>query len=340
MLEHILVAQSKFGTSIDGFTQLEQLIFQSHQLPEHTESNLKLLYKTIFEQDFSHDDFLIQRDRIKFELKTVDQHRLYKKAYGHIFGKTSGQYRGWAGDVNEIEKVTFDHVLQYRNKYLTPERTITVVAGEFNKKKILKVLSESNLLRRYKPPTSLPRSGFTKKTVWITHTDNVAYLNIFIPSCALSDFKKRSVDTILLHCLTGGNFSLLDELLYKHLAAAYSIEGHRLHWTNGGVLTISYSTPLNKGEEVADRVYEIMEHLSDHITKESVEKAKELSILRYLDTTSNPTDLSLQVGEDLLLTGQITPPNKQIEHINDCTFEEIIARAKEIQKIPTMIVRQ
>lgn len=334
LLEHTLIAGEEAGESIEGWTQLEQMIFQSRQLPHKTTNCLHSLYDAVYKQPLKESDFIMQQERVRIELETAYQHNFYKEAYGILFGKHSGQHKGWSGYSEDIKLVTFEDITDYKGRYLTPDRTVVVVSGEFIKEDVMTILSELHLQHIHKPPVPLPNGESKNILVYNTRIDEkVANVDIFIPTAPLSNFKYRFINNILGHCLTGESFSLLDTLLYKEIGFVYSVERNSFYWTNGGVSIISYNCPSNKGEMVTDKVNHLLCNLPQLLTKDIFEKAVESSLIQHRKISRNPEELIQWIGEDFLLTGEVIGMHEQEKIIKKCTYEEVQNQAKVVAKL-------
>ncbi len=341
LLEHMLFAGNHFDLNVEAYTQLEQMVFLSTQLPENTVTNLSRLQDLLFKVPLQRKDLTIQRERIKLELLTAYQHCKYQGAYGKIFGKKSGQYSGWSGSPEDIESINFDSLEEYRQKYVTPERTVVVISGEFNDDDVMKTVSSLGLQCSFDPCYPLQQIRLHENLVWNTHIDiDVANVDIFIPTSPLSDFKNRSLNKLYTSCLTGNNLSLLDTMLYKELGTVYSISSQSLYWTNGGVSIIGYQTLVDRAEETADRVNDLITNLPKHLNEEIVKSAREFSLLEHEIIMDDPNNLAWWLGEDLLLTGKIISPEEQKDYLSKYTLEDIQNMAKVVATMPVVVVKQ
>lgn len=339
VLEHVLWTQAEFGAAVSGQTQLESILFQTTQTKADTIDNLKKLVHLLFDIPLSEKDFLIQKERIKLEIQYVYSHDNFKSLYGEIFGNNSGQYNGWSGSVAEIEAVTFEDVKRFREKYFTPENIVLVVTGDFDEKELVDAIAVLDIQRSLSP-LSLHHIDTKEKIVWKTRMfEDAADVDIFLPSASQSDFLNSAKDDILMGCLTGFNFSLLDKLLYKQLGSVYFVEPERLSWTNGGVLTLGYRTDPDAGEKTADAVNEVLVNLPKYLTEDVFEAARKYSLLQHDILMRGPENLMYLLGENLLLTHEVSSLEDRRKQIVSCSYKQVHERAEQISKYKTVVIK-
>ena len=148
-LEHTLVAQAKFGITFEAETQLEYVLFQSTQCPNDTTKNLKKFKKLLFEDSIKKESFQVQQKRIQLELLASSQH-MFQDVYAELFGKDSGQYRGWSGSVDGVTSITFDDIREHRKNFFHVDNLVIVVSGNFDKGEVLHEIANLKLQKSMK----------------------------------------------------------------------------------------------------------------------------------------------------------------------------------------------
>lgn len=336
-LEHVLCAQN---TEVDIYavTHDEYILFQSTQNSEETISNLQRIYTLLFETPLSEEQFTIQRGRIKFELKHYFSINLFKSVYKYIFGTASKQYHGWAGKITDIDKINLKDILKFKDTHFKKENAIVVVVGDFNEAAVLESLK--NFLEK---PNNASRQSSTKQVqniVWRTHLNHdTAEVDVFLPIGNMANIKDVACEKILHKCITSGNNSLIDNVLFKELGTAYTVDSEMLRWIDGGVLAFGYKTLPEHAEQTADSVDTVLRNLPTSITEEIFERAKNYAILEHKRMSQDPEQVVRNLGPSILLAGKIDSLEKQKEALLSCTYDEVIKKAKKLSKLPVKVIK-
>lgn len=340
LLEHVIYANPT-TLKLEAETQLEYMAFYSTQSSDETPRALKELYDYLFSTPLREENVAIQANRIELELQTAFQSSRFEKVYDCLFGKTSGQSRGWSGSVKDIKSITFDELVSFKNETFNLENLVMVVAGDFNQIDVENVISEMKLERDLIPQSFTQTNTTEQKMVWRTSSEgSIADVDVFLPASSLHEFENRIQDDLFSAFFVKSADSYLSNFLYKELGSAYYVDSEVIHWCNGGVLVFGYRTLSYQAEETADKVYEIMSKLPTLLTRDIFDHARKSLLLQFAIDENKPELLVRQLGENLLLTGRIFSIQEQIVILNKLTYEDFIKKVESLATLPVVVVKE
>ena len=324
VLEHILIASSESTQDLYAETQLEQLFFQSTQLPEKTSENLKNLYTLLFTQQYNSKHFKLQKERVTVEIRSQHNHEGYAEVYTRMFGGDSAQTRGWSGNAQTISHITEEDIKNHQAQYVRPERSVCVITGEFNVAQIQAVLAELKLEHTCFVEESLPLYTTTNKCLLnIERSTDTASVHIFFKLPQIQDFQARVYNRMYRNLLLGTQ-GYITNLLYRETAHTYNIIDSASLWTNGGIRSIEFETSIEQIDTVRDTLMSFFSSPRTHITETDFNRAREQTILHYTILFKDTDDITLWYGEDLLLTGAVHSYKETMMVLKYLSFKEFM----------------
>ena len=224
------------------------------------------------------------------------------------------------GSKKILSSINRKDLLTFRKKFYVPERTVFVVSGDFDRKKILPML-EAKLSRINNGthdiiiPIQDPIIQ-TKPEFHVTQKQDISQTMIVIAFRSHSLFSMHSdVYDIIADILASGSSSRLFNLLRNKLGAIYFSSAWNIAYTYEGVFTIHIGVDNKRVDEVIKKTLEEIQKLvKKGVTKEELEKAKKIRITSFALGLQTPQDLMNYYGnhETLYRVGSV-PQHVQLK---------------------------
>jgi predicted Zn-dependent peptidase len=201
------------------------------------------------------------------------------------------------GNKKILSMISRKDLLNFRKKFYVPERTVFVISGGFNRKKIFTMLQSrlsklSNGTHDIIIPIQDPIIQ-TKPETYIINKPDISQTIITIAFRSHSFFSQYSnVYDIIGDILASGSSSRLFTLLRNKMGATYLSHAGNVSYTYEGAFMIHIGVDNKRIDEVIEKVMEEIKKLTKKgITKEELEKAKKIRITSFSLGLQTPQDL-------------------------------------------------
>ena len=265
----------------------------------------------------------------------------------NLFGIESSSPDLIAGSIKNINNMTKEKALNYYNTWYTPDNCTTVIVGEvdeqqtidyvskyFNKKNPSK--TKDRKYTEFKPTQAPIRNDFILPKA----QSNTIVLGFAGP---VNNSEKERIELDLLMAIL---FEYKDARINKslnqlHSGGIYSIErvGNRPA-DPSAILLLSQTTP-EKSEKVLNAFYKEIQNINQQpITKEELERAKNLLELTFSKITENAQSLNSLIGISML-NGTPNLPENYINILNSITPQDLTNFAKkylDLNKVSVSVV--
>lgn len=248
---------------------------------------------------FREEDIMTERGVVYEELNMykddpneyVDNH-----IYETMFSNSSLRYP-ILGTKKNLASISRKDLLHFRKKYYVPERTVFVVSGDFDKKKVFDLLKSrlskiKNGVHDIIIPIQDPKIQTKAETYLLEKTD-MAQTIVTLVFRSHSYFSTYSdIYDIIGDVLATGSSSRLYNLLRNKMGVTYFSYAGNISHTYEGIFTINLGVDSKRVKEVLEKVKEeIQKLIKKGITKEELEKAKKIRITAFALGLQTPQDL-------------------------------------------------
>jgi len=252
------------------------------------------------------------------------------------------QPAGWdiGGRKEVIRKVSRNDFVKYRSTHYVASKTIVVVAGGFNEKKVL-----AQIKKDFK---SLPRARRVAKfATRVPHQKRPAVLlkhkesdqsHLVLGSHAFDVFdSRRYALDVLNDVLGGGMSSRLFQRVREELGAAYYIRSGADLMLDHGYFEVSSGVDHTKIDQVIRAIVEELRKLTQVLVgKEELQKAKDHLTGNLLLSLEGSDDLANFYGGQEILTRNLETPEHMIQKLQKVSADEIRRLARAIFKPETL----
>jgi len=273
---------------------------------------------------FKEDDIITERGVVYEELnmyKDDPAEILDNYVYETMFNNSSLRYP-ILGTKKNLATISRKDLFYFRKKYYVPERTVFVVSGDFNRKKICEMLEPR--LKKLKNGTHdiiIPIQDpiiQTRPEKYLIGKTDVSQTIITIVYKSHSIFSNYSdIYDIISDVLSTGSSSRLFNLLRNKMGATYFNYSTNNPYTFEGIFSIHLGVDNKRVDEVIQKVTEEIKLLvKKGISKDELEKAKKMRITEFALGLQTPQDLMSFYGRQEILYKVGAIPNHVKNKLN------------------------
>jgi len=245
------------------------------------------------------------------------------------------QPAGWhiAGNKENIQKMSRQKLINYRNNQYCPQNTLVTIAGNFNEKKATSLIKRYfGKLKKGKPISKLPVVENQQKAQCILEERNTDQTHLFLGVRAFNIFSERRYVQSILSAVLGGMMSsrLFVEIREK-MGLAYYVSTEVEENPDTGFLVTRAGVDNQNVEKAILAILKEYKKISEKmITFSEIKKAKDnIKGKMALLLESSDAQASFYASQELLENRILT--SKQIlEKINKVTRADVLRLAKDI----------
>lgn len=275
---------------------------------------------------------------------------MFDNMYQILYSKSNHPYkRNVIGKKEVIETVTREEILDYFNRFYTPDAYTTVIVGDVNKdeaiKKVADAFSANNKSKRkqqkIKYPHVSPLTQIEKKEATMDINKTHIMLGFLAPKFSqLTD--NYALDTLSV-MLSGGKSSILNQELKENKDLVLSISAGNYSQKDSGLFYVyAVSEPKKeKAVEVAI-INELRKIQNGEFDPNSLQKAKNQIKTDTYYSRESISNISDDLGYDVTFLGDTNYYENYLKNIDKVTFEDIVRVAKKyftLDKYALSIVR-
>lgn len=245
------------------------------------------------------------------------------------------QPAGWdiAGRKEVIRELKRDQFEKYRSKHYVAPKTVVVVAGAFDQKKINAQIKETfghlKKLPAPKKPKTNEKQSRPELVVKFKESDQ-SHLVLGVRAFDTFD-KRRYALQALSNVLGGGMSSRLFHRVREDLGAAYYVRAESDLTLDHGFLSIAAGVDHAKIEMVIKAVLEEMNRLKKELVPEAeLKKSKDHLIGNFILGLEGSDELASYYGGQEIITKKTATPDELIKKVKAVKAEEIRAVAKSL----------
>lgn len=276
-------ALKEHGANFNGTTWVDRTNY-FETMPatdENLEFGIKLEADRMVNSFVRREDLISEMTVVRNEFEAGENNpgnilsqRMMKAAYEwHNYGKST------IGNRSDIERVPIDRLHGFYKKYYRPDNAMLVVAGKFDEKKAIALITK--YFGAQKTPAAQLDPTYTEepaqdgeRNVTLRRVGKIGVVGVIyhVPSASHEDFPAVQILNSILVSEPSGR-------LYEALVPtkkATTVSGSAFAWHDPGVLEVSAEVdPKNSLDVVRDTMLDVLEKLAkEKITDEEVARAK------------------------------------------------------------------
>lgn len=323
---------SNLGGTYSAYTNKEYVMYQIKVPTKYASSATEIIREFVFNPIMDKAAVLKEKGIIKSELKRSNDDPnshswdlIREFAWkGHILGEKT------LGTFNSIKRINRNDLVKYHQNFYCSNNAILVIAGNIDKEKALKLVSENfgdlKPQLKLKLTNTLPKFNKEKSKIFIENKKlEETHFFIVFSTKGKGENSQELPKIQILSQLLGR------EIFYKlvyGLGISYSAFSYPYLVLNDGLLVVGAGVHPEKTEEAINIMIDEISNLK--ITKESFFEAKE-SLKGNLTLDIADTDEYAHfIGEQELYTGKIKSPEEIRSIIDGITLESINKLRKTI----------
>jgi predicted Zn-dependent peptidase len=251
-----------------------------------------------------------------------------------LYGKSPIGCWDIAGEVKDIEGVDRNKVIGYRNKLITPENIVVVLAGDVDSKafgEVEKYFGNFDLGKDNK----LPRVEVfltSEKEKKIVRGVEQGHFAMAVPALKARD-KRKYAFRLLDIILNGNSSSRLYQKIREDNGLAYYVESISESFEEVGFWAVQSGVKLNKIDEAMEIVRKEVLSIKDNVREDELQRAKNYltgKVKLAMDKTSYWASL---IGEKWLLEDELIDIEKELKEYQKVSLKEVSDLANEIFRL-------
>lgn len=323
------------GGYFNAFTQEESTCYYARIAAEHTWSVLDILTDMYLHPKFARADIHKERGVIIEEIMMYQdqpQH-LVQEMLGGLLWADHPLGRTLVGTVENIQRVTRDEIVRFKQRRYVPENTLVVFAGRVKHaagvERVGRLLGD---IARKPGPAFPPVSRRTAQKDVAVLAKDIEQTHIAMGLRLFGRHDKRRYALKLMSIILGENMSsrLFQVVREKH-GLAYSIHSSVQLFEETGLLEVQAGVDTDRIAKAVEVILNELSRLKDRpVGVRELRRAKDYAIgqLRIgLESTSNQM---MWVGENLMSYRRFLQPQEVIERIESVTERDIHSVARGV----------
>lgn len=287
------------GAIYNAETSFESTSYYIYGHKTDLELFIKIMIDIYTNPIFREEDIITERGVVYEELnmyKDDPQDMLDNFIHEMVFSNSSLKLP-ILGSKKVLSGISRKDLVSFRKKYYVPERTVFVVSGNFDKKKIFDMLkSRLAKLKNGNHDIIVPIQDpiiQTKEEQFTLEKIDMAQTIVTLVYRSHSYFSTYSdIYDIIADVLASGSSSRLYNLLRNKMGATYFSYAENIAHTYEGIFLINLSVDSKRVKEVIEKVKEeINKLIKKGITVQELEKAKKIRITAFALGLQTPQNL-------------------------------------------------
>ncbi len=261
----------------------------------------------------------------------------FNNMFSTIYGKNipaHPYHRPVIGTKEVIQSISREEILDFYNKYYTPNNMTTVIVGDVD------VDTAHNLVKKYfnqkEPafkikPVYPPIRPIHKVTSVQKEMDvNQVYLAMAFSALELKDNKDMYALDLLGTILGTGKSSILNQSLKEQKRLVYSISAYNYPFYNDGLFVVNTAFDYKNYDSVIEEIFYQFDKVKlGKITDEQVQKAKNIIETNTYYERESISNISNEMGYIQTLMGSTASYDNYLSNIKKVTKNDVIRVAKK-----------
>ena len=323
------------GASYNAFTSHEATGYFAKVRTDHFEKALDVVSDIYLNPLFDSKEIDKERGVIIEEINLIEDQpssRVWDVFTDLLYGD---QPAGWRilGPKENIQKITREDFLNYRNSHYLPKSTVITIAGNFDEQKAIDEVKKhfSDFKTGEKKSKIKVIESQSEPSVSIKYKDS-DQTHLVLGFRAFDVFDDRRYPLGILSDILGGSMSSrLWQKVREQMGAAYYVRAGADLSTDQGFFAVSAGVGNEKFEPVLRAVLEELKKIKEEgVFDKELDLAKEHIIGRLILGLETSDELAGFYGEQEILERKIEEPEEIIKKIEAVKEGDIINVAKDI----------
>lgn len=333
------------GGQLNAFTGKECTCFYTKALSNYLELSVDILSDMFFNSLFSESEIALEKNVVLEEIDMYEDspEELVNDIIAQTIWKKSLGYP-ILGSRKNIEEITREKIIDYKNKNYTFNRIVISVAGNFDEKELLKYLNKY-FSGQMKEESKLVYEKNIFHSGSVVKNKDIEQAHICMTYPGLKSRDDLVYPMLALNLVLGGGMSskLFQEIREKR-GLAYSVFSYTSSYMEEGAFSI-YAGCNPKNEKTVINIIEsqIDKITSKGLTKKEIENAKQQLKGNFLLGLENTTSIMSYGGKSECLWGEIETIDEvidQINNIDEAKIKEVIDKVFRQEKKTLAIIRK
>ncbi|MBR1977533.1 insulinase family protein [bacterium] len=264
---------------------------------------------------------------------------LYNNLFKLIYSDSNHPYkRQIIGSDHVIETITREEILDYFNKFYTPDKIYTVIVGDVEPNYAIQKTEEAfkTAYSDYKKEKiKYPKINYPTKNSEIVEekdiSSNYALLAFKIPK--FDNSKEAYALDVLSIILGSGKSSKLNQTLVENKQIANSISSNSSSYLQDGIFTISANYKPEYEKTIIKEIFDIVNSVKlGNITEAEIEKAKSIVETSEYYSRESIENISGEIGYSMLYWGNLDNLDTYVAGIKKVTKKDVIKAAQKYLK--------
>jgi predicted Zn-dependent peptidase len=327
--EDIVQTLSSLGVEYNAFTSTVATCYHTKGLSSNVDVCCDVLSDMFFNLKFSDEEFTREAEVIVQEILMHDDNprSALSELASLTFFKGTGYGHSIAGTKQSVRSFKPSDIHKFIKKHYVAPKTLISFAGDISVEQAEKLVEKyfkfktigEPQQREIKDKTLTPKSQIVGRDREIEQ-HNVAVL---FPACSIYSDDRYAL-TLFAEIFSSDMSSRLFSSVREKLGLVYSISGGATLTHEGGYYYIWFScVPQNTAKVFEVIKQEIDRILKDGITKEELQKAKNIKQADRLFESESVESVNLRNVGMLAELNQVEPVEKYLEKINKLTIDDI-----------------
>lgn len=327
------------GAEFNAFTGHEYIGYYVKTASGYLPQTLDLLSDIYIHSLFNPKDIEQEKGAIVGEINMYEDVPMRKVS--HLFMRLlyGDQPVGWeiAGPKELVTTFTREDILAYRKMHYIPEATIVVVAGKFDERKTIQLISKQfSILENGKKSDKLKVRDEQAKPALLLHHKALdqTHLVLGVRSFPLPH-RDYPVLGVMAALLGSGMSSRLFQKVRTEMGLGYYVHASNESFTDHGIFSASAGVVNERAEEAVRAILNEFKELKNNVVGEGeLKKVKDMLAGRLVLGLESSDELSEFYGFQEILRKKLLAPEEVIARMRKVTASDIrrVARAIFVTK--------
>lgn len=328
---HPFTFYNEQGADVNAFTNYfntSYLFSGTENIEDCMNYLLDYVQKPYFtEENVEKEKGIIEQELLMYKDIPIDQ--MYDLTFANAFEKHPVRIP-IGGTPSSIKKITKDDLYTCYNTFYHPTNMFVTVSGNFDYKKMLKLITDNQAKKEFCPPFEIQNQTYDEPDE-VTKQKETVKMNVSIPKVTISfkinleKFKKLSNRLIAMYIMLYfdsklGSTSILLEKLKKEKIVTTGINIDHLR-TDKHVLVIVNTDTLAK-DEFTSAIHKTLKEKT--ITEEEFERKRKILISRNIFDSDSPHRINSRLLNTLITDNKVIDYDTEIRNLTFKDYQNVV----------------
>ncbi|HPT79046.1 MAG TPA: pitrilysin family protein [Candidatus Atribacteria bacterium] len=318
------------GGQLNAFTAKEYTCFYCKVMDEHIKLGMDLLSDMVLNSVFDERELEKEKGVITEEIYMYEDspEDLVHDLLAMKFFGDHPLANNILGTPSQIEQFNRDQVLDFYNRYYTPDNMVISVAGNFDEDSL------SDMIEMYfgggwsrQACTAVLHKADKAESAACFRKKEIEQIHICLAFPGIELGKEDIYPLLVLNNIFGGGMSSrLFQKIREDRGLTYSVYSYPSSYLSGGMFTIYAGMNPNQSTEVLKLILDEIGLLrKEGITQKEFAMAREQLKGNYILGLESASSRMTAMGKNKLLLDRVLPPDEIISKINKLTYDDVMS---------------